>query len=162
MDNFFSGDKVLPYLGEGGWKRTITCRHNCLPKSIPRKYFNFIKVAPVNARSKVAQFEQPIQSLLLNMSSIRTVTEWQSCDCTYVQQNLELELAPRNRVACPHKGKSANLSAVDLLILIDFWAPESTDQQINKFGHFVSPQELSICPSVDLLIFKSDFYDFWK
>jgi hypothetical protein len=60
MDNHFSGDDVLHYLGEGGWKETMTCRCNCLPKSVPRKYFNFIKAAPVNARSKVAQFEQPI------------------------------------------------------------------------------------------------------
>jgi hypothetical protein len=51
---------VLRYLGEGGWKGTMTCRHACLPKSVPRKYFNFIKVAAVNARSKVARFEQPI------------------------------------------------------------------------------------------------------
>jgi hypothetical protein len=60
MDNHFSGDDVLRYLGEGGWKGTMTCRCNHLPKSAPRKYFNFIKTAPVNARSKVAQFEQPI------------------------------------------------------------------------------------------------------
>jgi hypothetical protein len=59
MDNHFSGDDVLRYLGEGGWKGTMTCRRNRL-KSVPRKYFNFIKAAPVNARSKVAQFEQPI------------------------------------------------------------------------------------------------------
>ncbi len=31
-----------------------------LPKSVPRKYFNFIKAAPVDARSKVAGFEQSI------------------------------------------------------------------------------------------------------
>jgi hypothetical protein len=30
-------------------------------------------------------------------------------------------------IACPHKGKSVNLSAVDLLIVLDFQAPESTD-----------------------------------
>ena len=54
MDNHFSGDDVLRYLGEGGWKGTMTCRRNRLPKSVPRKYFNFIKAAPVNARSKVA------------------------------------------------------------------------------------------------------------
>ncbi len=59
MDNFFSGDEVLRYLGEGGWKGTMTCRRDRLPKSVPRKYFNFIKAAPANARSKVAQFEQP-------------------------------------------------------------------------------------------------------
>ncbi len=60
MDNFFSGDDVLRYLGEGDWKGTMTCRCNRLPKFVPRKYFNFIKAAPVNARSKVARIEQPI------------------------------------------------------------------------------------------------------
>jgi hypothetical protein len=60
MDNHFSGDDVLRYLGERGWNGTMTCRHNRLPKSVPRKYFSFIKAAPVNARSKVARFEQPI------------------------------------------------------------------------------------------------------
>ncbi len=38
----------------------MTCRRDRLPKSVPRKYFNFIKAAPVNARSKVAQFEKSI------------------------------------------------------------------------------------------------------
>jgi hypothetical protein len=59
MGNHFSGDDVLGYLGEGGWKGTMTCRHHRLPKSVPRKYFNFIKAAPVNARSKVTGFECP-------------------------------------------------------------------------------------------------------
>jgi hypothetical protein len=31
IDNHFSGDDVLRYLGEGGWKGTMTCRHDCLP-----------------------------------------------------------------------------------------------------------------------------------
>ncbi len=60
MDNHFGGDDVLRYLGEGGWKGTMTRRCNCLPKSVPRRYFNFIKAAPVKTRSKVTQFEQPI------------------------------------------------------------------------------------------------------
>ena len=60
MDNLFNGDEVLRYLGEGGWKGTMTCRRDRLPKSVPKKYFNFIKAAPVNARSKVARFETPI------------------------------------------------------------------------------------------------------
>jgi hypothetical protein len=34
-DNFFSGYDVLRYLWEGGWKGTITCRHDRLPKSVP-------------------------------------------------------------------------------------------------------------------------------
>ncbi len=41
-------------------KGAMTCRRDHLPKSVPRKYFNFSKAAPVNARSKVAQLEQPI------------------------------------------------------------------------------------------------------
>ncbi len=38
----------------------MTCRRDHLPNSVPRKYFNFIKAAQVNARSKVAQFENII------------------------------------------------------------------------------------------------------
>jgi hypothetical protein len=60
MDNFFSGDEVLRFLGERGWKATMTCRRDRLPKGAPKSYFNFIKAAPVNARSKAARFEQPI------------------------------------------------------------------------------------------------------
>ncbi len=54
MDNLFSGDEVVRYLGEGGWKGAMSCRRDRLPKSVPRKYVNFIKAVPVNARSKVA------------------------------------------------------------------------------------------------------------
>ncbi len=60
MDNLFSGDEVLRYLGEGGWKGMMTCRRNRQPKAVPKKYFNFVKTAPVNTRSKVARFENPI------------------------------------------------------------------------------------------------------
>jgi hypothetical protein len=54
-------------------------------------------------------------------------------------------------LACPHKGKSVVLSAIELMILLDFQAPESTDRQIKRFDLFVSLQELSICPSLDLI-----------
>jgi hypothetical protein len=60
MDNFFSGDEVLTFLGERGWKATMTCRRDRLPRKVPKSYFNFIKAAPVNIRSKAARFEQPI------------------------------------------------------------------------------------------------------
>jgi len=60
MDNFFSGDEVLRFLGEQGWKATMTCRRDHLPRGVPKSYFNFIKAAPVNARSKAARFEQSI------------------------------------------------------------------------------------------------------
>ncbi len=60
MDNLFSGDEVLRHLGEGGWKGTMTCRCDPLPKAVPKKYFNYINAAPVNTRSKVARLEKPI------------------------------------------------------------------------------------------------------
>ncbi len=37
MNNHFSGDEVLHYFGEGGWKGTMTCRRDCLPKAVPMK-----------------------------------------------------------------------------------------------------------------------------
>ncbi len=60
MDNFFDGDVVLRFLGEEGWKATMTCRHDRLPKEVPKMYFNFLKATRVNTRSKVARFQQPI------------------------------------------------------------------------------------------------------
>jgi hypothetical protein len=60
MDNFFSGDEVLRFLGEGGWKATMTCRRDQLSKEVPKIYFNFQKAMPINSSSKVARFEQPI------------------------------------------------------------------------------------------------------
>jgi hypothetical protein len=60
IDNLFGGDEILRYLGEDGWKATMTCRRDRLPKGVPKTHFNYIKAAPVNARSKVARFEQPI------------------------------------------------------------------------------------------------------
>jgi hypothetical protein len=38
----------------------MTCRRDWLPKEVPKMYFNFLKATPVNTRSKVARFEQPI------------------------------------------------------------------------------------------------------
>ncbi len=60
MDNFFSGDKVMTFLGQEGWKATMTCRRERLPEGVPKKYVNYVKGATVNQRSKVARFEQPI------------------------------------------------------------------------------------------------------
>ena len=60
MDNFFSGDTVTKYLGEQGWKGTMTCRRDRLPNGVDKKHFNYVKGAPVNQRSKVARFNQPI------------------------------------------------------------------------------------------------------
>ena len=64
LDNFFSGDQVIHYLGERGYKATMTCRRDCLPNlglgKEDKNYFNHVKGRTVDQRSKVARFEQPI------------------------------------------------------------------------------------------------------
>jgi hypothetical protein len=72
MDNLFSGDEVLHYLGEGGWKGMMTCRCDCLHKAVPKN---------TSTTSRQHQSIQgpnwhnlKSQSLLLNMSSNQTVS----------------------------------------------------------------------------------------
>ena len=60
MDNYFSGDEILKYLGERGWKATMTCRRDRLPKDVNRMYFHHLKGQKVDNRSRVARFEQPV------------------------------------------------------------------------------------------------------
>ncbi len=110
MDNFFSGDKVLRYLGEGGWKGTMTCRCGRLPKSVQRKYFNFIKAAPVNARSKVAQFEQPIIAVEhVKHQGSDTVTDRKDCVLCHVSFQ---------------STGGTNISTVNALSLVDLFVRE--------------------------------------
>ncbi len=109
IDNNFSGDDVLCYLGEEGWKGTMTCRHNRLPKSVPKKYFNFIKAAPVNARSKAALFEQPIIAV------------------KYVKhQDGDRVTDKKDYILCHVLFQStggANISMVNALLLVDLYVP---------------------------------------
>ena len=64
LDNFFTGDQVLQYLGERGYQATMTCRRDRLPdlgqQKMSKIFFNYIKGRTVDHRSKVARFEQPI------------------------------------------------------------------------------------------------------
>jgi hypothetical protein len=73
MDNHFSGDDVLRYLGEGGWKGTMTCRHNRLPKSVPRSTSTSSRQHQSMPDPKWHNLND--QSLLIKMSSIRALTE---------------------------------------------------------------------------------------
>lgn len=59
MDNHFSGDNVVKFLGEKGYGATMTTRRNRLCKDVPNKYFHHRREA-VNRRSKAARFENPI------------------------------------------------------------------------------------------------------
>ena len=65
LDNFFSGDQVLEYLGQRGYQATMTCRRDRLPDlgqggKLNKIFFNYVKGRTVDHRSKVARFEQPI------------------------------------------------------------------------------------------------------
>ena len=60
MDNHFSGGDVERLIGEMGWSATMTCRRDCLPKSIDKKHLHYKKVVDINQRSKAARYKQPI------------------------------------------------------------------------------------------------------
>jgi hypothetical protein len=60
MGNHFSGDNIVNFLEEQGWKATLTCRRDRLPKTCAQKHFHYIKDTPVDARSRAARFEKPI------------------------------------------------------------------------------------------------------
>ena len=60
MDNYFSGDNILKYLGERGYKATMTCRRDRLPEGVPKTAFHFMKGVKVDHRTRVARFEQPV------------------------------------------------------------------------------------------------------
>ena len=87
MDNYFSGDAVLRYLGEDGWKSTMTCRRDRLPKEVNKKHFHFEKTTTVNQRSKVAQFEQPIIAVKhVKQNKIQTSMTTLFATCPFSQQ----------------------------------------------------------------------------
>ena len=84
----------------------MTCRHDRLPKSVPKKYFNFIKAAPVNARSKVARFEKPIVA-------VKHVKQPDS-----KQPNSDTENKAKNYIHCHVSFQSTggtNISSVNLV-----------------------------------------------
>jgi hypothetical protein len=63
MDNHFSGDHVMEFLGGEGWKATLTCRRDRLPKECNKLHFHHLKMTPVDGRSRCARFEQPITAV---------------------------------------------------------------------------------------------------
>ncbi len=121
MDNHFSGDDVLCYLEEGVWKGTMTCRRNRLSKSVPRKYFNFITAAPVNGRSKVAQFEQPIIAVKhVKHQDINRVTDKKDSSLCHVSfQSIG----------------GTNISTVNALSLVDYMCLITVRAGDSRKGH---------------------------
>jgi len=60
MDNHFSGDATSKEVGKNGWKCNVTCRCDCFPSGVPKKYFHSLKECKVDSRLRVARFEEPI------------------------------------------------------------------------------------------------------
>ena len=63
MDNHFSHDEVVKYLGENGHKATLTCQRGRLPRLCEKKYFHHKKGVAIDWRSKMARFEEPITAV---------------------------------------------------------------------------------------------------
>lgn len=59
MDNYFSGDKVLDWIGSKGFGATMTCRRDRLPSGIPSKYLHKQKTDS-SKKTKVARFFNPV------------------------------------------------------------------------------------------------------
>ena len=62
LDNFFSGDESMNYLGRIGFAATMTCRKDRLPSGVPKFYFHLEKNV-VDDRNKAARFIQPITAV---------------------------------------------------------------------------------------------------
>ena len=58
-DNFFSGDRVMDWLGSKGFGATMTCRQDRLPSDVPGHYLHKKKTI-VDDRTKMARFLPPI------------------------------------------------------------------------------------------------------
>ena len=61
--NIFSGKpkaRFLKYLGEQGYKATMTCRWDRLPEGVPKTAFHYMKGVKVDHRTRVARFEQSV------------------------------------------------------------------------------------------------------
>ena len=59
MDNYFSGDKIIDWIGSKGFGATMTCRRDRLPSGIPSKYLHKQKTDS-SKRTKVARFYNPV------------------------------------------------------------------------------------------------------
>ena len=59
MDNYFSGEKILNWIGENGYGTTMTCQRDRLPPGVPGKYWHKQKT-DTSKKTKVARFFQPI------------------------------------------------------------------------------------------------------
>jgi hypothetical protein len=91
FDNFFSGDRVMDWLGEEGFGALTTCRRDRLPKGIPEKYMAKKKTATCH-RSKVARFNHPI-------TLVKTEETYERMHATF-QSTSSCNLSSVNSLSC--------------------------------------------------------------
>ena len=60
MDNHFSGNPIVKYVGEMGGQGTWTTARGRLPEGIPKEYLESRKDVKVGPRSKAARYENPV------------------------------------------------------------------------------------------------------
>ena len=60
MDNHFSGNNVIKYIGELGGRGLWTTARGRLPEGIPKKYLQCKKEVLIGPRSKAARYENPV------------------------------------------------------------------------------------------------------
>jgi hypothetical protein len=59
-DNFFSGCRIMNWLGTNGFSATMTCRRDRLPSSIPGMYLHKESTAPGDKAARFGRFNNPI------------------------------------------------------------------------------------------------------
>ena len=82
MDNHFSGNNVIKYIGELGGRGTWTTARGRLPEGIPKKYLQCKKEVMINARSKAARYENPVVAVK-HVISQREARKGHIVWCTY-------------------------------------------------------------------------------
>lgn len=146
-DNHFSG-KILDYMGERGWKGTMTTRRDRLP--VNKKYLHHKKETPINQVSKVARYENPV--ILVKHSTppegselkpyTRTHCSFQStgsCNISMVNacQEIGLYVRPKER----GRGNDKRIWGIEDneardLYLFSYSAVDKIDQMLQNWNEF--------------------------
>ena len=148
FDNHFSGDPVASHLGERGYKCINTTRRDRLPRDCQKDAFHHIKQVDVNARSRMARFEQPIIAVkhvlqpagLEKESYCVTHVSFQSTGSTNIQSvNAlpEVQLYVREREKGRGEGKrkwGIEMNEGRELYLKLYGAVDKIDQLLNNWG----------------------------
>jgi hypothetical protein len=114
----------------------MTCRRDRLPKGVPKTYFNFIKAAPVIARSKAARFEQPIIAVKnVKQPKKKTSTEDAKVQVTTAVKDDEPGLEKKDYVICHVSFQSTvgtNITSVNAFSSVELYVRERNKGKGNQ------------------------------